>query len=499
MSAHLLWTATLVAMPASLLLAFLVASAISFLAQPLAERHLARATEALLGANALAAAALALVMVTRQAPIFVELSPWIQTSHGLLVPTLRLDLGGALMLALFMGILGLVGRFSSSYLHREPGHDRFFALLWLFAAGVCLIILAARADLMMVGWELVGLTSALLIGFFRDRRAPMQAGLRAWTVYRACDAALILAIVGMHHEASSVDWQTLARSAPAWSPGHQALWGGLLIVGAMGKSAQAPLSGWLPRAMEGPTPSSALFYGAISVHLGAYLLLLARPILATQPGLLWAVGLIGATTALSGGLIAPTRPDVKTAQAWATSAQVGVLWIEIALGWTTLAWVHMASHALWRGALLLRAPGALRAWQARHDALHAWRQAQALATKEAAQHTAQDATRWRQLQHTLYAWAISHMHMDALLERVIVGPTLALSGALSALDERLSLALDGPPRRDRQVAITPWAEPSFAQAPFAQPSDDLAQRPPALPPALPHATPAQASAAPSGE
>src|SRR5262249_6045676 len=142
---------------------------------------------------------------------------------------------------------------------------------------------------LFAGWELVGLSSALLVAFFQERPAPVRNGLRVWAVYRVSDAALLLAAIALHHLSGEGDFDKLLGAVP-WPDGRATLTGGpallvglLLVVAAAGKSALVPFSGWLPRAMEGPTPSSAVFYGALSVHLGAFLLLRVGPILETSP------------------------------------------------------------------------------------------------------------------------------------------------------------------------------------------------------------------------
>ncbi len=139
--------------------------------------------------------------------------------------------------------------------------------------------LAGTIETLFLGWELVGLSSALLVAFFHVRQNPVRNGLRVWTAYRIADAAFLLGALALHHMTGAGDFMSLTGADP-WPEGHvtitqsQALFvGSLLLIAVAGKSALIPFSGWLPRAMEGPTPSSAVFYGALSVHLGAFLLL----------------------------------------------------------------------------------------------------------------------------------------------------------------------------------------------------------------------------------
>ena len=189
----------------------------------------------------------------------------------------------------------LVHAFRDDRCLRQPlhapraGYNRFFVLYTLFVLGMVATSLAGTIETLFAGWELVGLSSALLVAFFQERRNPARNGLWVWTIYRFSDAALLLAAVAMHHLRGEGDFDRLLGMGlwPEVVPSltsHQGLLVGMLVlVAAAGKSALVPFSGWLPRAMEGPTPSSAVFYGALSVHLGAFLLLRVSPLLDSSP------------------------------------------------------------------------------------------------------------------------------------------------------------------------------------------------------------------------
>jgi len=189
---------------------------------------------------------------------------------------------------------GLIGQFSATYLHRERGFFRFFLLLHLFAFGSLLAFAAGSFDLLAGGWELVGITSVLLIGFFQLRPAPVENGLRVFAVYRACDIGLLVGVFAMHQWAGTASFD---GGFPMLAGSHAVIVCLLMLLAASGKAAQVPFSGWLPRAMEGPTPSSAIFYGAISIHAGAYLLLRIQPLLAQSILASALVILIGVATA----------------------------------------------------------------------------------------------------------------------------------------------------------------------------------------------------------
>jgi NADH:ubiquinone oxidoreductase subunit 5 (subunit L)/multisubunit Na+/H+ antiporter MnhA subunit len=260
-------------------------------------------------------------------------------------------------------LLAIIAVFSSDYLHQESGFLRFYLLMTLFGAGVLVIGVAGTLDAVFFGWELVGVSSALLIAFFSHRTGPARNGLRAFLTYRVCDTGLLAAIVWLHRTvgSTSIDVATgpwLGLRAPSSS--FEATVGVLLLLFAcMGKSALAPFGGWLPRAMEGPTPSSAVFYGALSVHLGPYLLLRCWPLLQASPMGATAVFLVGLATALHGTLVGRVQSDVKSALAYASMTQVGLILIEISLGLYWFAVAHMVGHACLRTAEILRAPSVL--------------------------------------------------------------------------------------------------------------------------------------------
>ncbi|MCC9654386.1 proton-conducting transporter transmembrane domain-containing protein [Rhodopirellula halodulae] len=266
-------------------------------------------------------------------------------------------------------LCGVVGEFTRRYLHREEGFARFFLFYAIFFDGMVWSSLAGTIETLFVGWEMVGLSSALLIAYFHDRESPVRNGQRVWVIYRLSDAALLIAAITMHHMVGEGDFGGLMNSS-IWPDGSvsvsssQALLvGALLLIGAAGKSALFPFSGWLPRAMEGPTPSSAIFYGALSVHLGAYLLLRLSPLLEASVALQGLVLGLGAVSAVSGALMSRVQNDVKTSLAFASLTQVGIIVVEIGLGLRYLALIHIMGHAILRTMQLLRAPTLIRDYQ----------------------------------------------------------------------------------------------------------------------------------------
>ncbi len=254
----------------------------------------------------------------------------------------------------------IVGVFASKYLHRDLGYFRFFVLYHFFLFGMHLIVLSGNLTGIFIGWEIVGLTSALLIAFFSFRKQTVTNSLRAFWAYRVTDTGLLLAslIVLNLGILSFTDMRGIQQ------PLTINLILILCLISAMGKSAQFPFGHWLPKAMEGPTPSSAIFYGGLSVHAGIYLLLRITESLGRPVWFAVLLVLVGLTTVLYGSILAKIQSDAKSTLAFSAMTQVGVMFIEIGFGWTTIVLVHFIGHALLRTYQLLNAASLLHDHQA---------------------------------------------------------------------------------------------------------------------------------------
>ena len=305
-----------------------------------AERVLCRITR-----QTFSACVLALVVIvwklasTEDGAVVVMFGNWFAVGDYRFPLVLMADRLSLPFLGLTVVLSGLIGQFSATYLHRERGFLRFFLLLHLFAFGSLLAFAAGSLDLLVAGWEMVGITSVLLIAFFQQRTAPVENGLRVFAVYRASDIGLLVGVFAMHHWAGTASF---AGGLPQLTGAQAVIVCLLLLLAAAGKAAQVPFSGWLPRAMEGPTPSSAIFYGAISIHAGAYLLLRIQPMLAQSRLASILVIVIGVLTAIHGTIVGRASADAKTSLAYASLTQVGVVFVEIGLGWT---WIAVVAHS----------------------------------------------------------------------------------------------------------------------------------------------------------
>jgi NADH-quinone oxidoreductase subunit L len=259
----------------------------------------------------------------------------------------------------------LVAVFSRYYLHREAGFKRFFSTMLLFYAGYNIIIFSGNFETLFVGWELLGISSFLLIAFYRDRYLPVKNGLKVISVYRLSDICLLLAMWLSHHlwheniTFSKLNDATLVSGQLQQYYPLGLIISVLLLVAAAAKSAQLPFSSWLPRAMEGPTTSSAIFYGSLSVHIGVFLLLRTYPFWESIPAIKIAIIAVGLLTSIIAAGISRVQSTVKTQIAYSSIVQIGIIFIEVALGFHILALVHFAGNAFLRTYQLLVSPSVL--------------------------------------------------------------------------------------------------------------------------------------------
>jgi NADH-quinone oxidoreductase subunit L len=342
----------------------------------LSERGLAWLTQGMVSLASVAAAMLLIQMLlTGQVEYMLELGRWVDLpiEHFHFTFKFLFDRLSISFVILSLLLCGVISAFANRYLHRDEGYARFFLFYVIFLLGMVVTSVAGTIETMFLGWELVGLSSALLVAFFHNRVNPVANGLRVWTIYRLADGAFLLAALVLHHLTGGGDLNLMMGSKPwpenacALDSSQAFIVGLLLLVVASGKSALVPFSGWLPRAMEGPTPSSAIFYGALSVHLGAYLLLRVGPMLEQSPALQWTIIALGGITAAYAGLVGRVQTDVKSALAFASLLQVSIIVMEIGFGLRYLALVHIIGHASMRSLQMLRAPSLLHDYRRLED------------------------------------------------------------------------------------------------------------------------------------
>ena len=262
-------------------------------------------------------------------------------------------------------LIFLVSVFSRFYMHRDQGFKRFFNNLLFFYCGYNLVIFSGNTEVLFIGWEIVGICSFLLITFYRDRYLPVKNGFKVISILNLSDLCLAL-VMWMSHNLwnENISFFTVNNNATGQiylqsHPSYLLFIAIMFLIAAIIKSAQLPFSTWLPRAMEGPTTSSAIFYGALSVHLGVFLLLRTFPLWESFTLIKATVIIIGLLTALIAAGISKVQSSIKIQIAYSSIAQIGLMFVEIALGYHNLALIHFAGNAFLRSYQLLVSPSIL--------------------------------------------------------------------------------------------------------------------------------------------
>jgi NAD(P)H-quinone oxidoreductase subunit 5 len=348
---------------------------------------------------------------------------------------LLIDLHGLFFSLMAMFVCVIVAAFGQRYMHREPGYFRYFTQFNLFTLGILLIGLAGSTTMLFAGWEFLGVSSALLVGFFHERSAPVTNALRVFTVYRIGDAAMLSAAALAQLELGSGKLESLfAADGNVLTAVPATVIALLLLVAAAAKCGQLPFSGWLPRAMEGPTPSSAVFYGALSIHAGAFVLLRAGPLLEAAPLARVMLAVMGASTAVFATIVGRVQTDIKSSLAFASLTQVSIILVEISLGWYDLALIHMIGHALFRLLQFLRSPSILHEFHEASEAMGGHPNADSASADRLI------PLRW---QPALYRLALERGSLDGLLDRFVVNPFLTIADWLDSLERRWSALCAG--------------------------------------------------------
>ena len=298
---------------------------------------------------------------------------WIQSGDFSLDLTFRVDPLSAVMLLVITGIGSLIHIYSTAYMHDEVDGEfaRYFSYLNLFAAFMLVLVLGANFVVMFVGWEGVGLCSFLLIGFWFRKKSAGDAAKKAFIVNRVGDYAFILGMFLLFVNFGSLNFQEIASKVSVLSP--EAMFGTLslatlfLFIGATGKSAQIPLYVWLPDAMEGPTPVSALIHAATMVTAGVYMIGRNAVLFSHTPDTLLIVAIVGAVTALMAGSIGLVQNDIKRVLAYSTVSQLGYMFLAMGMGAFGAGIFHLYTHAFFKACLFLGSGAVIHALAGEQD------------------------------------------------------------------------------------------------------------------------------------
>lgn len=256
----------------------------------------------------------------------------------------------------------LVTIYCHYYLHRESGYKRFFNSIMFFYTGYTVTVFSGNLETLFVGWEILGISSFLLIAFYRDRYLPVKNAFKVFSIYRLGDVGLILAMWSCHHlfHKNITFYELQNQMLVSEHLQEHTMIGffvaAMILVTASAKSAQLPFSSWLPRAMEGPTPSSAIFYGSLSVHLGVFLMLRTHELWENQFSVRILIGVLGLITSAVASSVARVQSSIKAQIAYSSISQIGLIFIELAFELKTVALIHFAGNAFLRTYQLLVSP-----------------------------------------------------------------------------------------------------------------------------------------------
>lgn len=290
-----------------------------------------------------------------------SLFTWISAGEFSARASLVLDPLSAVMALVVTGVGFLIHIYSIGYMAEDPGKSRYFAYLNLFIASMLVLVLAGNLLVMFVGWELVGLCSYLLIGFWFDRERAATAGRKAFIVNRIGDAGFLLGILLLAVTVKSLDFKAIADASSSMAVPVATAITLLLFVGATGKSAQLPLHVWLPDAMEGPTPVSALIHAATMVTAGVYMIGRLHPLFTQAELTLGVVAAVGAATAFFAATVALVEHDLKRVLAYSTISQLGYMFLAMGVAAAPAGMFHLTTHAVFKALLFLAAGSVMHA------------------------------------------------------------------------------------------------------------------------------------------
>lgn len=407
----------------------LLAFVVSLLLSPRQEKWISRVAFTSAGINAMASTLFTVAWLMKgAAPLNLKDFVVFQTHNYVFLIDFYFDRVAAVYLVVGSILVFLVTLYSRYYLHREEGYKRFFNTVLFFYLGYSIVVLSGNLETLFLGWELLGISSFLLIAFYRERYLPVKNAVKVFSIYRIADVGIILAMWLSHHLwHSNITFDQFNNTGLVDATVNSHAFVGvfismMILMSAATKSAQFPFSSWLPRAMEGPTPSSAIFYGSLSVHIGVFLLLRTFPFWEHQMGVRILIGLLGLVSSVVATGIARVQSSVKSQIAWASIAQIGLIFIEVAAGFEMLALTHFAGNAFLRTYQLLVSPSVV-SYLIREQFYNF----------KPREHTLEDS--WpKRLEYSLYILCLREWNLDSLMYRYLWNPMKWAGRKLDFLD-----------------------------------------------------------------
>ena len=367
----------------------------------------------------------------------IQVAQWFSSGDYQVNLSFYLDTFALVMMTLVAVIAVLMIRFSVNYMHREAGYQRFFMILSLFMGAMLLIVMAGNVVLTFTGWELAGVSSYLLIAYVYDRPIAVQNATRVFITNRIGDAGFIIAIFLSFHLLNTLEWSEIMQTKDSLTPLGSNILAAAFLLAAIAKSAQIPFAPWISRALEGPTPSSAIFYGSLMVHAGVYLMIRLQPVLEQSPVIMNIMAFIGLLTALYGFFSNLVQTDVKSNLIFSTTAQVGLMFFSCGMGWFELASWHLVLHAIWRAYQFLHAPAIMHLMDSNT------RPVKALLNKQS----------W------LYTASLQRFWLDPIADWILVRPIKRIAHDTERFDEKVINRIVGLPEQTTAItSIADWEQ-----------------------------------------
>lgn len=362
-------------MPTTLLILIPLLPLIGFLINGIGFRHIPRGAVGFIGSSAALgsfAASVAVLLAFKEAgsqPQVVSFFDWISVGELNIPFSFQIDQLSLLMLMIITGVGSLIHIYSMGYMKHDPGFGKFFSFLNLFLFFMLLLVLGSNYVIMFIGWEGVGLCSYLLIGFWNKNTDFNNAARKAFIMNRIGDLGFLLGIFTIIHAFGTVEYTEVFRQATGLPVGDHVVFAitMLLFVGAMGKSAQIPLYTWLPDAMAGPTPVSALIHAATMVTAGIYMVIRSNVLYSLAPETLEIVAIVGAVTALFAASIGILQNDIKKVLAYSTVSQLGYMFLGLGVMAYSASMFHVITHAFFKALLFLGAGSVIHAMSDEQD------------------------------------------------------------------------------------------------------------------------------------
>jgi NADH:ubiquinone oxidoreductase subunit 5 (subunit L)/multisubunit Na+/H+ antiporter MnhA subunit len=369
-------------------------------------------------------------------PGHIPITNWIKSGHYKIDISFLFDTLGLTMTTLVGFACLLTIRFSVNYLHREAGYQRFFIALLLFMSGMLFIVSAGNVALTFIGWELAGISSYILIAYSFKRPVATENATQAFITNRFGDAGFILAIFFVFYFVGDLSWVIISQHATTMSQLDIGLVAFAFLIPALAKSAQFPFCPWITRALEGPTPSSAIFYGSLMVHAGIFLIIRLQDVLLQSPSVLVVLIIFGVISMLYGFLSGLVQTDIKSALIFSSITQIGFMFVLCGAGLFDLAAAYLVAHSLWRLFQFLTAP----------DYLHK------------TQNPPRLPVNWLLRMPFIYNAAINRFWLDNIADWLITNPTKSLAKDSQVFDYHFVNRFIGLPGSTRTKTTLPYWE-----------------------------------------